>query len=573
MKALRLLLHLFLLLLYTSAASQSLFLEGEVVDINQNQPVPYATVGIKGKSLGTVADENGRFRFAVPATAVSDEEQVIISCVGYNSTEISVAALQQGRQRVRLAPAQVSLKEVTIKARKIKTKTFGRRGSSTLMAANMFTESNLISDELAKEQGTLIQLDEEVLLRNFNMHVAFNRFKYVRFRLNIYSVSDGLPDRSLLKEDIVFDVTEPKGWVKVDLSKYHIFLEGQDKVAVTIQWLKSEAVDGNSTSFGVSAVPVPTHAILFRNKSQDKWKEVSPGYLSFYLTADSYRGRNKSIATETNPEEVYALPDSLKYLSFLSMEAPVTLTDKYSFGDSLQVGHFVQVNGARLYYETYGQGEPLLLLHGNGQSISAFSRQIEALSKKFSVIAIDTRAHGKSRDDVTQELTYDLFALDMKQLLDSLHLKEVNILGWSDGGNTALIMALHYPAYVKRIAVMGANLFPDETAVESGLLALFNRQLEALEGKEDEQSLNQARRLRLLLHEPNMTFAELRALKVPALVMAGEQDVVLEMHTKAIAEHIQGATLKIFKGASHYAPQEVPAAFNRAALDFFAPVN
>ncbi|PRY08977.1 pimeloyl-ACP methyl ester carboxylesterase [Pontibacter ummariensis] len=570
MKASKLLLYLLLLLLHASAAGQNLLLSGEVVDRFQNKPVPFATIGIKGKGLGTVADETGKFSFNVPTTAVSDEEQVIVSCVGYKNVETTVSAFKQGHLQISLPPAQINLKQVTVKARKVKTRTFGRTGSATLMAANMFTESNLVSDELAKEQGTVIKLDEEVLLRDFNMYVVFNRFKYVKFRLNIYSVSDGLPDQSLLKEDIVFDVTEPKGWVKVDLSKYHIFLEGLDKVAVTIQWLKSEAIEGNRKSFGISAVPVPTHAILFRDKSQGKWKEVSPGHLSFYLTADSYRGRNKSTATETGPEE-YVLPDSLKFLRFLSMENPVALSDKNHDGDSLVNGQFVNVNGASLYYETYGQGEPLLLLHGNGQSLSAFSQQIAALSKNFRVIAVDTRAHGKSRDEVTVELTYELFASDMKLLLDSLHLKQVNILGWSDGGNTALKMALNYPVYVKKIAVMGANLFPDETAIESGLLELFNRQLGELKGKEDEQSLNQARRLRLLLKEPHMSFKDMQAIKVPVLVMAGEHDVILESHTRAIAENIKGAKLEIFKDASHYAPQEIPFEFNNTALQFFAP--
>ncbi len=569
MKTCKLLLYVFLLLSYASAASQGLTLKGEVVDRAENKPVPYATIGIKGKSLGTVADENGRFSFTIPATAVADEEQVIVSCVGYKSVETTVSSFKKGHQLISLSPAQINLNEVTVKSRKVKTKTFGRTGNSTMMVSRMYTENNLVSDELAKEQGTIIKLDEEVLLKDFNMYVVFNRFKYVRFRLNLYSVKDGLPDQSLLKEDIRFDVTEKNGWVKVDLSKYHIFLEGQDKVAVTIQWLKSEAIEGQRKSFAISAVPLPTHSILFRDKSQGLWKEVSPGYLSFYLTADSYKGKNKNTIAETASTEDYVLPDSLKYLSYLAMQSPVNQQSKYSYGDSLEVGNYVKVNSAELYYETYGQGEPLLLLHGNGQSISAFSQQIESLSKHFKVIAVDTRVHGKSSDQELEELTYDLFASDMKQLLDSLNLKQVNVLGWSDGGNTALKMALNHPAYVKKIAIMGANLFPDKTAIESGLLDLFSKQLEALEGKEDEESLNRARLLRLLLNEPQMSFAEMGAVKVPVLVMAGEHDVILESHTKAISESIEGAKLIIFKDATHYAPQEKPDEFNQAVLKFF----
>ncbi|OKL40282.1 hypothetical protein A3841_18325 [Pontibacter flavimaris] len=548
-------------------------MKGEIVDRFKNKPVPYATIGIKGKSLGTVADENGQFSFTIPATAVSDEEAMIVSCVGYKSVETTASAFKQGHLLISLPPAQINLNEVTIRARKVKTKTFGRTGNSTMMVSNMYTENNLLSDELAKEQGTIIKLDEEVLLKDFNMHVVFNRFKYVRFRLNIYSIKDGLPDKSLLKEDIRFDVAEKKGWVKVDLSRYNVFLEGQDKVAVTIQWLQSEAIAGNRKSFAVSAVPLPSHSILFRDKSQDRWKEVSPGYLSFYLTADSYKGKHKSSLSETPATQDYVLPDSLKYLRYLAMQTPANLQSNYRYGDSLEAGNYVNVNNANLYYEIYGQGEPLLLLHGNGQSISAFSQQIAALSKYFKVIAVDTRAHGRSSDKGLGELTYDLFASDMKQLLDSLSLKQVNVLGWSDGGNTALKMALNHPEYVKKIALMGANLFPDKTAIESGLLALFNKQQEQLIGREDAQSRNRSRLLGLLLNEPQMSFKDMGAVRAPVLVMAGEHDVILESHTRAIAESIKGAELIIFKDASHYAPQEIPIEFNKAVLQFFAPYD
>ncbi|WP_316832830.1 alpha/beta fold hydrolase [Pedobacter aquatilis] len=104
------------------------------------------------------------------------------------------------------------------------------------------------------------------------------------------------------------------------------------------------------------------------------------------------------------------------------------LTWKTFYGNNRTTGKYCLVNGIKLYYETYGKGEPLLLLHGNGQSIAAFSKQIPDFEKKYKVIAVDTRAQGKSLDNDTTKLSYDLFASDMKVLLDSLHLKKVNIV-------------------------------------------------------------------------------------------------------------------------------------------------
>src|SRR5690606_20445053 len=96
-------------------------------------------------------------------------------------------------------------------------------------------------------------------------------------------------------------------------------------------------------------------------------------------------------------------------------------------------GHFADINDEKIYYEIYGKGEPLLLLHGNNESIASFSEQIGPLSKHFQVIAVDTRGHGNSTSNYQGDYSYDLFAEDMIRLMDTLGLKDTNVLGWSDG--------------------------------------------------------------------------------------------------------------------------------------------
>lgn len=226
------------------------------------------------------------------------------------------------------------------------------------------------------------------------------------------------------------------------------------------------------------------------------------------------------------------------------------------------------VPAARLYYETYGQGEPLLLLHGNGQSISALHAQITALAPHFRVIAIDTRGHGRSTDAAPAELTYELFAADVKQLLDSLQLRRVRVFGWSDGGNTALHLALRYPGYVERLAVFGANLFPGPEALEPALVRHFAQDLRQLEQQPGGATRPEARRLRLLLHETRLTFPDLDAITAPVLVMAGQHDVVREAHTRALATALPHAQLRILPGATHHAPQQAAGEVNRQLLEF-----
>ncbi|GAB2784205.1 pimeloyl-ACP methyl ester carboxylesterase [Hymenobacter luteus] len=535
-------------------------LQGTVLDAQTQAPVPFASVGVSGKPLGTVADEQGRFRFTTPTDLA---EPVVVSCVGYQSATVSAATLQATGQVVRLRPSGVSLAAVTVRPGKVKTKTFGRTSSSTLMGASLYTEADLVSDALAKEQGTIIGIDKDCRLRDFNMHVAFNRFKSVKFRLNLYRVKAGLPDQPLLRQDVRFDVTQPRGWVRVDLSPYQVQLQGQREVAVTIQWLQSEALEGSPKAFGVSAVPTPGHSILTRNKSQAAWQQKS-GYLSFYLTADSY---SSSKAAPTTPAPDYELPDSLRYLRYLAAPTLPNLSNPQHYGENAQAGHYVAVKGGRLYYERYGKGTPLLLLHGNGQSIAAFQRQIGELARHFEVLAVDTRAQGRSQDHTTADFTYDLFAEDTRQLLDSLGLRQVDILGWSDGGNTALTLALRHPAYVRRLAIMGANLFPTPEAIEPDFLAFLRRQRRE-EQQLPAQDLNRTRLLRILLQEPYLTFAELQGVAAPTLVMAGQHDVILEAHTRALAKALPKSELIIFPNATHYAPQEAPEAFNKAVLRF-----
>ncbi len=241
---------------------------------------------------------------------------------------------------------------------------------------------------------------------------------------------------------------------------------------------------------------------------------------------------------------------------------------KPMYGSNAAASGTVKLKDAKLYYETYGSGEPLLLLHGDSQSIYAFNYQIGDLSKKYKVIAVDTRGQGKSTDETTGPLSYDLFADDMKQLLDSLHIKKASILGWSDGGNTGLIMAVKYPAYVNKLAIMGANLFPTNEALPDTVLKQVKQELGEWQKRTDAHSKMEARLFTMLLSEPHLTFNEIKKIKSPVLVMAGQHDLILEKHTRAIAAAIPNSKLVIFKNATHYAPVEIPKEFNETVLKF-----
>lgn len=241
---------------------------------------------------------------------------------------------------------------------------------------------------------------------------------------------------------------------------------------------------------------------------------------------------------------------------------------KPKLGNNAEIGKYLDVNGVKLYYETYGQGEPMLLLHGNNESMATFYNQIEVLSKKYKVIALDSRGQGKSTSNETK-LTYELFAEDVNTFLEKLNLKNVDILGWSDGGNIAVILGITHPDKINKMAIMGTVLYNDSTSVIPEINPILRQQIKEMENNGVPKSDMNYRLKMLLLDEPHINPESLKTIKVKTLVMAGEHDVVKEKHTKLIAEKIPNSQLVIFNGGDHEAPSKIPEIFNKTILDFF----
>ena len=200
-----------------------------------------------------------------------------------------------------------------------------------------------------------------------------------------------------------------------------------------------------------------------------------------------------------------------------------------------------------LYYTEKGFGTPLVLLHGNGENGEYFKNQIDYFAKKYRVIAVDTRGHGKSPRG-NKPFKLETFADDLKSFLDENNLKRVNLLGFSDGGNIALIFTLKYPDYVNKLAVNGANLFP------SGLKAGFLLPVKLLYGlfyfpaRFNKKVKRRLELLALMAKEPDILPEQLNDIKCPVLVMAGTRDLIKEKHTRLIAGSVPDSRLCFLKG-------------------------
>ena len=218
-----------------------------------------------------------------------------------------------------------------------------------------------------------------------------------------------------------------------------------------------------------------------------------------------------------------------------------------------------------LYYEKRGAGDPLVLLHGNGEDGSYFLHQMEAFSREFLVYALDTRGHGRSPRG-SAPFTISQFAEDLLAFLDEQGLKRVNLLGFSDGGNIALTFALRHPERVRRLVLNGANLTPRGVKAWVQLPIVLGYQI-ASRLKSPKARTN-AEMLGLMVHEPQIPPSELAGLMMPVLVIAGTRDMIREDHTRLMAREIPGARLALIPG-NHFIARRNPAAFNRAVWSFF----
>ena len=241
------------------------------------------------------------------------------------------------------------------------------------------------------------------------------------------------------------------------------------------------------------------------------------------------------------------------------------------YGSNPAAGKTFVFGGNRFYYETYGSGVPLLLIHGNGGSIGGFKRQIGALAAHHRVIAMDSRGHGKSELGDTP-LTYEQMAEDSNALLEDLKLEHVDVLGWSDGGIIGLLLAIHHPDKIGMLAVMGANLEPEAAypwAVEGIVKVRKRLEAQLAQAKDPKPLQRQLQLLDLLGNQPHIPLADLKKIRIPTLVMAADRDVIRDEHTLSMFHAIANSQLAIFPGATHVIPLQDPVRFNRTVLDFF----
>lgn len=197
----------------------------------------------------------------------------------------------------------------------------------------------------------------------------------------------------------------------------------------------------------------------------------------------------------------------------------------------------ININDIELFYEKIGSGQPLILLHGNGEDHHIFDKLSKQLENHFTIYALDSRNHGSST--MTGEYRYDVMADDLAGFIRAMKLNEPDILGFSDGAIVTLMLALKDPKAVGKMLLPGVNLSPRD----------FTEECYRMTAEEYQKTKDPL--IKLMLEQPEIPLADTGSLENPVLVIAGEDDIFKPESFARLVQTLPNACLKIMTGHNH----------------------
>lgn len=537
---------IFCLLLCAFLAKSQTIIEGFVKN-EENTNLAYCAIGIKDTNIGAITNEKGFYKITIP-----DEIQnktIVFTAEGYLEQNYSLTTLK-ANPNVYLKFKTATIQEVLLKAKKLKEKTIGQKSRPILTFSKMFDKSIPTI-----EQGNIFDIYKKTKLKYFSFHIIpSSKYQQITLKLNIYNLKNSLPNQSILNENLIYK-TSLTGWQTIDLSTYKLMFNNLDKIAITLQLVDYIPLEDDNFVFGISAKKSLSKNLMFRFQSQSPW-EISDGTFLTNINVGYDKKGITIIDDKKNVEKPAENENEKKLISFYKGRESGLNT---IYGKNPN-GKYIDLHDGKIYYEEYGHGEPLILLQGNNGVISDFHKQIPFLSKQFRVIAVDTRAQGKSLDFSENDYGYEKFSADLFEIVKQLKLEKINIIGWSDGGITGLIFNSQNPHLVSKLVTIGANTNPNGVKEEL---------LQSIKGRyESTNDDKEKRRLNLMITYPNITVDDLKKIENPVLIIAADDDEIKPEHTKHIVKMIENSQLEIIKNSTHNVPFDQPEILNKLILNF-----
>ncbi|NPT55187.1 alpha/beta fold hydrolase [Paraburkholderia elongata] len=240
---------------------------------------------------------------------------------------------------------------------------------------------------------------------------------------------------------------------------------------------------------------------------------------------------------------------------------------------------YVEHEGARIWYASYGNGAPVILLHGGLGHSGNWGYQVPAMvDSGHRVVVIDSRGHGRSTRD-TRPYMYELMASDVLAVMDTLQLDRAAMVGWSDGACVAMVLGILAPERVAGVFFFGCNMDPSGTKafVPTPIIdRCFGRHAKdyaQLSATPDDFDAFVGAVSEMMRTQPNYSAHDLGQIHVPVAIVQSEHDEFIKLeHADYLARSIPGAALTLLHGVSHFAPLQRPAQFNRVMLAFLKRV-
>ncbi len=258
---------------------------GRVINSQSREAVPYVSIGIENRATGTVSNVKGEFFLKLRAD-ISSADSVTFSSIGYKTMKFSVSELQRNDNVVYMILETYNLQEIIVTNRPAKEVILGRSSAGSGFFECPFFISHEIqsSDRISREIGMLFTTKSDCRLNSLNFFIKRNNYESVKFRLTFYSVENDMPKDIIVNQEIIFDVKEQyKGWFKVDLQPYCIFINKRDSFVVTLTLLEDQLIS-NRNWFSFPGALISDYNVYRKDKAMDKWTKNKYA-ISMYLEA------------------------------------------------------------------------------------------------------------------------------------------------------------------------------------------------------------------------------------------------------------------------------------------------
>lgn len=258
----------FFFTLVFSFAQAETILKGNVISAVNNEPLSYVNIGVVDTHLGTISSIDGNFELYLNEET-TPESIVRFSYLGYGTQDFTISQLLKKETiTVALKEDAFTLAVIEVRPEPTRFKTIGTRRTNTKMFNN-FAINREPNQNLGASVGRRFNIGKEnAFLEKFNFYISSNNFEKIRFRINVFSIKNGRPDKNLNAKDLIITINDKaKGWVEVDLKNQNIRLE--EDVIIALEWIY-HAGEGSSLSLPMNIPATGTH--FYKYGSQDKWK-------------------------------------------------------------------------------------------------------------------------------------------------------------------------------------------------------------------------------------------------------------------------------------------------------------